>query len=60
MYSAGHATHLKIVVVALAMATVSILGLLMISSKPVNTEHSIVVKAGRSITLTSSDAVVAR
>jgi hypothetical protein len=60
MYRADRATHLKIGSVAFVMATVSVLVLLMISSKPVNTERSIVVKAGMPIALSSSDAVAAR
>ncbi|QDF42068.1 hypothetical protein FJN17_33250 [Bradyrhizobium symbiodeficiens] len=60
IYSADRATHLKILFVALVMASVSVLGLLIGSSKPPDSERSIVLKAGRSITVASTNAVIAR
>jgi hypothetical protein len=60
IYGADRATHQKILFVALVMASVGVLGLSIGSSKPTDSERSIVIKAGRSIAVTSSNVVVAR
>ncbi len=60
IYGADRATHLKILFVALVMASAGVLGLSIASSKPIDSERSILLKAGRSIAVTSSNVVVAR
>ena len=63
IYSADRATHLKVVVVAL-VAAVAVTGL-SISARLSNsddgyTQSARVIKAGKPVTVTSSDAMVVR
>ena len=62
IYSADRTTHLKIVIVAL-MAGILITNLALLShrgSDPSSTEAAGVLRAGKPVTMTSSDASVTR
>ena len=62
IYSADRTTHLKIVVVAL-VAGIAIIGLGLSSranSDAASTQTAGVIKAGKSMAMTSSDALVVR